>query len=259
MRCIKYSLLIFSFITVIGCGGSADEPDTPSEPPISSVCPNDRPCAIMAFGDGIVEGPEAVGTVDYANNGGFRPALLDMAVADGKSIVFVGARQSGPASVEHPAANVRRHSGFSSMSLEDLAQMVPAPMMHFPSDIVLIHAGSFDAAIADLSSISPQSFAEPMRHLRSILQGFYTLNPNGLIVVSNFTGIDRRSVRSVAINAAIEQAVTDFQQQNSAAKIALADHFQGAIPRGHDDLLPTTAGYQAIAEVWFQAIQPYLK
>lgn len=139
----------------------------------------------MAFGDGVMEGLEPVGTGGYANNGGFRPALLEMAVAEGKSITFVGIRENGPSSTEHPQANLRKHSGFSAIRLEDL---------------VLI-----------------------------------------------------------AIGSAIEQAVTDFKRQNPAAQVVLADHLARSITRGHDNLMPNAAGYQAMAEVWYQAIQPYLK
>ncbi|WP_187411320.1 hypothetical protein [Saccharophagus sp. K07] len=268
----KPLFLLLILISLYGCGGgdsasssssssgsSSSSSASSSGSPTGNVCPANKPCAIMAFGDGVMEGLEPVGTGGYANNGGFRPALLEMAVADGKSITFVGVRENGPSSTEHPLANLRKHSGFSAIRLEDLVLMVPDPIRRFPADIVLIHAGTHEVASTGFDNIGPQSFSKEMQLLQSVMQRFYSLNRSGLLVVSNFAGLRHGDPRSIAIGSAIERAVADFKRQNPAAQVVLADHLARGITRGHDNLMPNAAGYHAMAEVWYQAIQPYLK
>lgn len=110
-----------------------------------------------------MEGLEATGTDWYANNGGFRSPLLEVAVADGRWIAFVGARESGPAAGQ---TTPQKHSGFAAIRLADLDRMVPDPMRNFHHNIVLIHAGVYDAASTVVSGGNDTgAFAASMQNI----------------------------------------------------------------------------------------------
>lgn len=212
----------------------------------------------MSLGDGVAEGIEPVGTSGYANNGGFRVPLLEMAVEDGRFIEFVGARESGPSAAVQEGANPQRHSGFAAIRLGQLDAMVPNPLKNYFHDIVLLHVGTFEGASTVVDGHQPEKFEPVMLNLTSILEDLYEINPKGLIVVSNL--VDRALVRSqsASLSTAIEQTVERFKGQNPAALVEIADHYSREIPKGHDNFMPNAAGYRVIAEAWYEAIEHHL-
>lgn len=239
-------------------GGPAPSPDSGTPPPVGfNPCPSDgSPCRIMPLGDSITFGIGSSG-------GGYRVELFRQALANDRSITFVGTAQpNGPNDVNgqpFPRSH-QGHSGFtiSGGGAGSLAQVVSQSLVPSDPDIILLHIGTNDTnGNIDLGN-APQ-------RLGALLDQITDGAPDALLVVAQNIPITvaATNARVLAYNAAIPALVEERVAEGKHIRLldmytpfATTPNFANALM--NDFLHPNDAGYVVMGETWFDAIEDVL-
>jgi len=182
-----------------------------------------------------------------------------------KSLTFVGANMSGPASVDgvpFPKAN----SGYSGIEIDGyagrqgIAQYFPAQITKYKPNIILLMIGTNDVA-SGVPNI-PASLAK-------LLDTMLNADPALLLVVAQIVPQkkatpDTQNMLVESYNSAIPALVK--QRADAGKHVRLVDMY-GALAKlanystlyFSDTLHPNDAGYQVMGETWYAAIGPLLR
>jgi lysophospholipase L1-like esterase len=218
-----------------GTGGSAGNDGGPSafEP-----CPASGACKIMPLGDSITEGT--------GFPGGYRGKLYSKAVADNKTITFVGSLTSNPPTgiAGFPTA----HEGHFAWTIQQIDDIVPSPALGPSPHIVLLHIGTND--------VNQKLSGAPAR-LKSLVSQIVTALPNSLLAVAKIIPVSGSTSAVEAYNAEIPAIVQE--QAQGGKHVILVDQYTG-FPTSElgDGVHPNQAGYTRMADVWYAAIRSYL-
>jgi lysophospholipase L1-like esterase len=211
-------------------GGSSDFNPCPAK---------GEPCKIMPLGDSITDG--------FGTAGGYRIELFSKALADGKSITFVGRFMNGPTMVAGQTFP-RSHEGTSGITIGGLDMTIPEPALNPDPHIVLLHIGTNDMRNAN---------GAPDR-LATLMDQILTTLPDSLLVVSSIVPLPSSANAVSTYNAAIPPLV---QTRASAGKhVIYLDQFKG-FPDSElaDGVHPSPAGYARMAGVWYEGIKDLLR
>jgi lysophospholipase L1-like esterase len=221
---------------VAGMVGSGGSPPATTDTP----CPtNGDPCKILPLGDSITDGIGA--------SGGYRVHLFELAAENGKSITYVGNSMNGPndvAGMPFP----KSHEGHSGWTVQQIADIVPAPALDQEPHIILLHIGTNDMY---------QMPDGADGRLGSLLDELIDDNPAALLVVSNIIPFPQASGQVSSYNSALGDVVQE--RIDGGARMLFVDQFEG-FPTGElgDGVHPNAAGYARMAEKWWAAIEEYL-
>lgn len=230
-------------------GGSASGGGSSFKP-----CPATGACKIMPFGDSITQG--------FNVNGGYRAPLFHLALAANRNITFVG----GQSDYSVPSVdgmtfpkNHEGHGGYTINGNMGIAQYVTSRMPNYKPNIVTLMIGTNDIN-------GNVNVSDAPNRLGSLLDAIFTQDPNILVVLAQIvpTRNDGTNNTIKTYNAAMPNLVS--KQTSQGRHIVLVDMY-GAFTKNSnyknallgDNLHPNQAGYVLMAEVWFQALSPYLQ
>lgn len=235
----------------------AEVPAEPSAPELASPCPTDgTPCRIMPLGDSITFGIGSSG-------GGYRVPLFREALANGRTITFVGtAPPNGPPDVDgqpFPQSH-QGHSGFaiSSGGFGSLASVVDDAIAASDPHIILLMIGTNDMN-------GNIDVANAPSRLGALLDQIAAAAPAALLAVAQIvpTTNANTNVRVEAYNAAIPELVR--QRVEAGRQMLVVDMYEPFVSDPNfattlmaDFLHPNDMGYVVIARTWFDAIEPFL-
>jgi lysophospholipase L1-like esterase len=216
-------------------------------------CPATGPCKIMPFGDSITEG--------FPINGGYRSELFRLEHMAGNDITFVGsANNNSPAMVDGVTfpRDHEGHGGFTISGNNGIAQFVSPTISGDQPHIVILKIGTNDIN----GNVDVQN--APTR-LGSLLDSIFTADADLLVILVQIiptrTAGTNQAIQTY--NGAMPALVT--ARQNMGRHIILVDmyteftstpNYQNALLG--DNLHPNQAGYTRMAEVFFEALAPYI-
>lgn len=205
----------------------------------------------MPLGDSITYG---AGSSDSA---GYRSRLFHLSLVNYKSLTFVGGKHDGPATVDGVPFPID-HEGFSGYEIAGIAGFAAEQVGYYKPQILLLMIGMNDMAYGDAVTDAPT-------RLGSLLDLIIATVPNSLIVVSTVTPAIDTVVydRIRAFNAAIPAVVAS--RAAAGAHITTVDMFAAlaadpkfATTELTDNLHPNDAGYNVIAQTWYDKVGPLL-
>ena len=227
----------------------------PSDAGSYSPCPpKGKPCVILPVGDSITAGSQS------STGGGYRLPLFSLANKNMKSITFVGANASGPATVDglpFPRAN----SGYSGYIIDTVAgrqgisQFFPAQIVKYKPNIILLMIGTNDVGAGETDG--------PAR-LATLMDTMLNADPSLLLVVAQIVPIqkatpDTRNMQIQAFNAPIPGLVKTRADAGKHVKVV---DMYGAFTANPNystaylanQLHPNDTGYAVMADTWYAAI-----
>jgi lysophospholipase L1-like esterase len=220
--------------------------------------PAGSPCVVLPLGDSITEGFASSG-------GGYRVELFRQALDQGKSITFVGAASpNGPSEVDgtpfprshegHGGFTIDTDSGHSGIS----GAITEDALDDFEPHIVLLMIGTNDInGNVDVAN-APQ-------RLGNLIDDITERAPDTLVVVASIVPVINTSTdaKITQYNAGVEQVALDRAAEgahvvfvDNYAAIHEVANWQTALMA--DNLHPNDAGYAALGQSFFAAIQQYL-
>lgn len=208
-------------------------------------CPsNGEPCKILPLGDSITFG------IGY--EGAYRVHLFELAVDAGQHITFTGSQQNGPTSVAGQTFP-KRHEGHSGYTIDgDKAPAVLDPAFQEVPHIILVHLGTND-------TYGNQPKDEMADRLGSLVDELIRRAPDALIVLAQITPHSFTGNENVApFNAKLPALVDEF---TAAGKHVLLADLNTGFATGSmlsDIVHPNQAGYDWMAERWYEVIGPLL-
>jgi lysophospholipase L1-like esterase len=205
--------------------------------------PAGTPCKILPLGDSITDG---IGT--SVRGGGYRVELFSKAVADNKTITFVGGSMNGPDMVAGKPFP-RSHEGHSGWTIGRVdTDIIPMPALNPDPHIVLVHLGTND--MYQMPSGADTRLGMLMDQIISEL-------PNALLVVSSIITYPPEDDDVKAFNAKVPGLV--MSRASAGKHVIFVDQYQG-FPESElsDGIHPNNAGYDRMGTVWYNAIKSYL-
>jgi lysophospholipase L1-like esterase len=231
-------------------GGSAGASGAPAFQP----CPASGPCKIMPFGDSITQG--------YNVNGGYRAPLFHLALAANRDITFVGSANDYSVPTVDGKAFPKDHEGHGGFTIEGnngIAKFVATSVPSYKPNIITLMIGTNDIN-------GNNNLADAPNRLGKLLDSIFMRDANILVVLAQIvpTRTDGTNNAVKTYNAAMPNLVSTRVAQGQ--HIVLVDMY-GAFTKDAnykqslfaDNLHPNQAGYDAMADVWFAAISPYLR
>lgn len=231
-----------------------------SVPDVSSPCPTDgSPCAILPLGDSITFG-------EGSSGGGYRVGVFERAVNNGERVTFIGtAAPNGPDTVAGQPFP-RAHQGHQGYVIDtggfsptaSLSQVVDMVLPNLDPHLVLLMIGTNDVN-------GNNNLGDAPNRLGALIDKIISAEPDAVIVVAQLT-----PTQDAALNGRIETynaAMVDVVEARAMAgqHVMLVDmygaftsnpNYQSALL--FDRLHPNDAGYEAMAEVWYEAISDLL-
>lgn len=230
-----------------GSGGASNQFDP---------CPTDgSPCKILPLGDSITEGYSTMGF-----NGGYRVELFRQALANGKSITFVGGQTNGPTMVEgqpFPQSH-QGHGGYTISGQGGIAGEKTNIGLSSEPHIILLMIGTNDINGNIDTNNAPD-------RLRSLVNDIVTAAPDSLLALASIIPIDsgEKTQQVLDYNVGVESIVTEFSQQGD--HVIFVDNYDviESQPNWQNDLMgdylhPNTSGYNLLGDSFYQAISGYL-
>jgi lysophospholipase L1-like esterase len=218
------------------------------------------PCIIMPLGDSITYG------VGSTTMGSYRAPLFQLAVTANQSITFVGRQTTGPTMVAGRTFP-RGNEGYSGYTIDPdtvdgrsgISPLVDDAINMFHPHIVLLMIGTNDVHLTYMLS------AAPMR-LQNLIDKVTADAPNALVVVARLTPTQDDTVNA-NIQTYNDGIVAVVQSRVALGKhVAVVDMYTPFTSIAsykatllYDMLHPNDAGYIVMAQVWYGAIQSYLR
>jgi VCBS repeat-containing protein len=233
---------------------AVEDPDGASAEALVTVI---SPLRIMPLGDSITAGVVDASGPAEADRIGYRKALRERIAAAGYGVDFVGSLASG-ASRFDPLLVDAEHEGHSGWSDDQLAAATTNLLDATPADMVLLHIGSngLEPNAGDIATIldaidrwgAASGVPASVFVARIIDQN--PKDANGFVDAYNL-GID--AVALVRQLLGRDVTVVDMQRA-----LWGADGMPDASLYG-DGIHPNEAGYERMAEAWFDALTPRLR
>ena len=222
--------------------------------PAFQPCPASGPCKIMPFGDSITQG--------YNVAGGYRAPLFHLALAANRDITFVGSANDYSVPTVDGMTFPRDHEGHGGYTIQGnngIAQFVDTSIPSYEPDIITLMIGTNDIN-------GNNNLADAPNRLGELLDEIFMQDPNTLVVLAQIvpTRTDGTNNAVQAYNAAMPNLVSTRVGQGQ--HIVLVDMYTAFTNDANykqsllaDNLHPNQAGYDLMADVWFQALSPYLR
>ncbi|WP_437688734.1 SGNH/GDSL hydrolase family protein [Sorangium sp. So ce176] len=233
-----------------GAGGSAGAGGGPAFQP----CPASGPCKIMPFGDSITQG--------FNVAGGYRAPLFHLALEANRDITFVGSASDYSVPMVDGVTFPRNHEGHGGWTIEGnngIAQLVGTSIPNYQPNIITLMIGTNDIN-------GNINLADAPNRLGKLLDSIFMRDPNILVVLAQIvpTRTDGTNNAVMAYNAAMPDLVST--RVSKGQHIVLVDMYTAFTNDTNyrqtllaDNLHPNQAGYNRMADVWFQALSPYLR
>lgn len=207
---------------------------------------------ILPVGDSLTEGLHQVGRYP----GAYRVQLRQNFVADGLNIDFVGFQSNG---AENGLTD-QEHEGHGGLTIDDIAGIISSnarPVETFQPNIVLLMIGTNDA---NTSRTGSGILTEMYNDLSRLIDDIARRSPNSLILVSSLAPMNpasrgtTRANRVQDFNRMIPDLVSDKAAQGRNIAFVNAGGSIGVNQLVSDGLHPTVAGYQQIANAWYDSL-----
>ncbi|XXX77441.1 SGNH/GDSL hydrolase family protein [Sorangium sp. So ce134] len=233
-----------------GAGGSAGAGGGPAFQP----CPASGPCKIMPFGDSITQG--------FNVAGGYRAPLFHLALEADRDITFVGSASDYSVPMVDGVTFPRNHEGHGGWTIEGnngIAQLVGTSIPNYQPNIITLMIGTNDIN-------GNINLADAPNRLGKLLDSIFMRDPNILVVLAQIvpTRTDATNNAIMAYNAAMPDLVST--RVSMGQHIVLVDMYTAFTNDTNyrqtllgDNLHPNQAGYNRMADVWFEALSPYLR
>ncbi|WP_437324576.1 SGNH/GDSL hydrolase family protein [Sorangium sp. So ce381] len=233
-----------------GAGGSAGAGGGPAFQP----CPASGSCKIMPFGDSITQG--------FNVAGGYRAPLFHLALEANRDITFVGSASDYSVPMVDGVPFPKNHEGHGGWTIEGnngIAQLVGTSIPNYKPNIITLMIGTNDIN-------GNINLADAPNRLGKLLDSIFMRDPNILVVLAQIvpTRTDGTNNNVKAYNAAMPDLVST--RVSKGQHIVLVDMYTAFTNDPNykqslfaDNLHPNQAGYNRMAEVWFQALSPYLR
>ncbi|WP_437841332.1 SGNH/GDSL hydrolase family protein [Sorangium sp. So ce1153] len=233
-----------------GAGGSAGAGGGPAFQP----CPASGPCKIMPFGDSITQG--------FNVAGGYRAPLFHLALEADRDITFVGSASDYSVPMVDGVTFPRNHEGHGGWTIEGnngIAKLVGTSIPNYQPNIITLMIGTNDIN-------GNINLADAPNRLGKLLDSIFMRDPNILVVLAQIvpTRTDGTNNAIMAYNAAMPDLVST--RVSMGQHIVLVDMYTAFTNDTNyrqtllgDNLHPNQAGYNRMADVWFEALSPYLR
>jgi lysophospholipase L1-like esterase len=217
-----------------------------SAPPTATAAPVTGVLRVMPLGDSITEGV----------NGGYRNRLWQRLTADGRAIDYVGPRYDQWTRIAD-----KDHAGTPGFTVGNILGQIDGWLATYRPDVVLLMAGTNDLAWWNVEG--PEASAV---RLGTLLDRIRQRSPQTRVIVASIppmkgtTPPNNRSREDLgqAYNAAIRRQVE--QRVSQGAPFAFADvHAALTVADLYDDVHPTEAAHNRIANVWYDALRTILR
>ncbi|MGK3998431.1 SGNH/GDSL hydrolase family protein [Sorangium sp. So ce1024] len=208
----------------------------------------------MPFGDSITQG--------FNVAGGYRAPLFRLALEAGRDITFVGSANDYSVPNVNGVPFPRNHEGHGGWTIEGnngIAQLVGTSIPNYQPHIITLMIGTNDIN-------GNINVADAPNRLGRLLDSIFARDPNILVVLAQIvpTRTDGTNNAIMAYNAAMPNLVST--RVNMGQHIVLVDMYTAFTSDPNyrqtllaDNLHPNQAGYNRMAEVWFEALSPYLR
>jgi lysophospholipase L1-like esterase len=203
---------------------------------------------ILPLGDSLTLGYGSA--VDGAGTEpGYRLRLLTRLREAGHAIDMVGSQSNGPAALDD-----RDHEGHNGFAVPQIAELADDAIDDFQPDIVLLMAGTNDQIELFPPSQPPADAAADMEALVARL---HDRRAGMQIILAQLIPLNLNDAGVVAYNALLPGIVD--RQRARGVSIELVDMYQiGQGALSSDGIHPTQAGYDAMADIWYQAVSSAL-
>jgi lysophospholipase L1-like esterase len=225
-----------------GAGGAGYQP-----------CPATGACKIMPFGDSITQG--------FNVAGGYRAPLFGLALDADRELTFVGSANDYSVPTVDGVTFPRNHEGHGGFTIEGnngISQFVNTSIPNYTPHIITLMIGTNDIN-------GNNNVPDAPNRLGRLLDSIFTRDPDILVVLAQIvpTRTDGTNNTIRTYNATMPGLVSTRVGQGR--HIVLVDMY-GAFTMDSnyknsllgDNLHPNQAGYDRMAEVWFDALEPYL-
>jgi lysophospholipase L1-like esterase len=188
---------------------------------------------IMPLGDSITDG--------YNVPGGYRINLWGDFQAVGLDAVFVGSLSNGP-----PELGSQNHEGHNGWRIDQIASQIDGWLDTYQPDLILLHIGTNDI-------LQDHSRDTMVDRLSALIDQITDDLPGSILTVAMITPLDD-PVRNEWV-VEYNQLIPDLVAQKAAEGrfVILVDMYDAGVTLA-DGVHPTRDGYDAMAEVWFEAI-----
>jgi lysophospholipase L1-like esterase len=216
-------------------------------------CPASGACKIMPFGDSITQG--------FNVAGGYRAPLLHLALAAKRTITFVGSASDYSVPTVDGTTFPKNHEGHGGYTIEGnngIAQFVSTSIPNFKPNIITLMIGTNDIN-------GNVSVSDAPNRLGKLLDAIYMRDPNILVVLAQIvpSRTDGTNNAIKTYNAAMPNLVST--RVGKGQHIVLVDMYAAFTSDANykqsllaDNLHPNQTGYNGMADVWFEALSPYL-
>jgi lysophospholipase L1-like esterase len=217
-------------------------------------CPASGACKIMPFGDSITQG--------FNVAGGYRAPLFHLALAANRNITFVGSANDFSVPTVDGMAFPKNHEGHGGYTIEGsngIAQFVSTSIPNFKPNIITLMIGTNDIN-------GNNNVADAPNRLGKLLDAIFMRDANILVILAQMvpTGSDGTNNAVKTYNAAMPNLVST--RVSKGQHIVLVDMYTAFTNNANykqallgDNLHPNQTGYNLMADVWFQALSPYLR
>jgi lysophospholipase L1-like esterase len=217
-------------------------------------CPENGPCKIMPFGDSITQGFDVAG--------GYRAPLFHLALAANHDITFVGSANDYSVPTVDGKTFPKNHEGHGGYTIEGnngIAQFVSTSIPSYSPHIITLMIGTNDINGNNNLSDAPN-------RLGKLLDAIFMRDAKILVVLAQIvpTRTDGTNNAVKTYNAAMPELVSTRVAKGQ--HIVLVDMYKAFTDdAGYkqsllaDNLHPNQTGYNRMADVWFEALSPYLR
>ena len=221
--------------------------------PAFQPCPQSGACKIMPFGDSITQG--------FNVAGGYRAPLFHLALAANRDITFVGSASDYSVPTVDGMAFPKNHEGHGGYTIEGnngIAQFVNTSIPSYSPDIITLMIGTNDINGNNNLSDAPN-------RLGKLLDSIFMRDANILVILAQIvpTRSDGTNNAVKTYNAAMPNLVSTRVAKGQ--HVVLVDMYTAFTDDANykqslfaDNLHPNQAGYDLMADVWFEALSPYL-
>jgi lysophospholipase L1-like esterase len=188
---------------------------------------------VMPLGDSITDG--------YNEPGGYRINLWSSFQAIALDAEFVGSLANGP-----PELGSRQHEGHTGWRIDQIADQASGWLSTYQPDLILLHIGTNDI----LQNYYLESIGD---RLSNLLDQITDELPDSPVITAMITPLANPDLNEQVIryNGLIQDIVT--LKAKEGRLVILVDMYNAGVQLA-DGIHPTRAGYDTMADVWFEAI-----
>src|SRR5262245_6946233 len=189
--------------------------------------------SVMPLGDSITDG--------YNVPGGYRINLWSSFQAIELDAVFVGSLSNGP-----PELGSRQHEGHTGWRIDQIADQTSGWLATYQPDLILLHIGTNDI----LQSYYLESIGD---RLSDLLDQVTDQLPESIVITALITPLANPAWNQqvVRYNGLVRELVA--LKAKEGRLVILVDMYNAEVELA-DGIHPTRAGYDTMADVWFEAI-----